>query len=384
MVSRILHFSGMMRWTSGMSSRLKSLGYDAEVIFFRDVFKIPFEGLQFLSVKETIVGRGIFANLSSALDVALLRTSYFKNGFPAKYAPEPWSWFSIPIISKYFFSFDLLICYDQYSVISEFALKKVKGIDYVVFTHESVASWRTLFLRLFSGFVERLVFEGATLRCAITQRTANESQNSLKIPFVVVCHWCNPHDNVTTKKQDFFLYDTRWNEIRNPFLILEIARLWRDIKFVVSGSFVNSELFNKFKNAIRKMELTKGVQLKLDISENELSFLCENAIPYFRWPTISKDGFVESGLSFGVYQALEAGCPLIVTKYLSISNILLETDAALLVTHNAHDIASAIFSLAPVRNLVVNMSEAAIRISRKWTWTNRAKALISYYESGQG
>jgi len=376
-VSRVLAPSGNLRWSLGLGRALSDLGHDVTLLFFRDSPAREALDTQRNRLKVEVSERGARAHFSRLAGTPVLKMKYFENGFPPDAAPEPISWMLLPLLASWQNRFDLLLCYDQYVAVAGLALERFHGIPYVVFTHETPAPREPAILRMFLQPWQAAVFGGARLRCAPTKRIADGAMQIFGVDFSVIEYGCSPVDAMMDRKDNYVLVDTRWTIARDPFFLLEVAKRLSDVDFILAGLFVSHDLFSRFQSEMLRLDLARRINIRLHPTEAEYSYLYKHALAYLRWTARATDGFVETGPSLGVYRALEAGCPLVVTTDLSGAEELHARSVAIRAERNPASVADAIEVLRTDQSLSQEMANRSWALSKEWSWSNRAMQLLS-------
>ena len=371
-ISRVLLHSGNLRWALGFASGFTQLGHETKVIFLRgsaddllesDTGKLVYE---IYKDKQNI----------SRVGLALLRMKWFENGFPKESAPDPLSWVLAPARHRWNREFDLLVLHDQYIGMSGLIAHELYNIPYVVFTHEPPSGREPFALRFLLEHWQSAVFKNALLRCSVSPITKEICERRYRLPFELISHGCSPDKSINGSKGNYVLFDTRWSSTRDPFLIIKIARALKGVKAVVAGSFPNNELQREFERSIISNDLSDTIILRLNSGEKELKELFRKAIAYVRWPAIAPDGYKEAGPSFGIFQSMEVGCPIIVTEDLASAKWLQSENAAIVTRHEGLSIATTINKLDQNRSMVNEMALNSWQLGVKNSWKESARKVI--------
>ena len=376
-ISRVLLPSGNVRWAVGYAKGLSALGHEVELIFIQGVGNSSHLKLIEGSWKIGFATNQNKTLFSRSIGKLILRSKFFKGGFPDESSPDPILWIGAPVTMNWSKRFDVLLIHDQFAGIAGLISKFLYGLPYIVFSHEPPSDREPFILRCILGPWQKTVFKKAALRCSPSQSTASVCEQKFNLPFLTVTHGCSAAPSINTKKENYVLFDTRWSTSRNPFLIGEIAEKLKNVECVVAGSFSTKELQSAFRQDLERRGVASRVKFRLEMSEQNLRSLYANALAYIRWPAISADGYVELGPSFGVFQALEVGCPVIVTKNLWIAEMLKGRGCAQIVELTADHIASAVMSLVNGEPSASLMAESAWKLAKEWSWENRCRLLLS-------
>lgn len=373
-MNKLLIPSGMVRWSAGWSKGLSDVGNQVEMIFLREARSAHqvrglLSGLHFSSYLS-----GTIARLSEAVGSPFVRLGAGES-FEIDSSPDPITWALAPIIGKWNKKFDLVIASEEFTGLAALAANLLNGTPYILFFQEAIAedepSWLSLLLRPWRLAVSRR----AVLCVGVTTRVAASYQRTLGIEVKVIPHGCNPAPWIFTSKQAFVLADTRWTPVRDPDFLLDVAELTHFVKFVVAGSFPSHAAQARFQQEISQRNLCNRVQLVTGLAEEALTELYRTALVYVRWAAHSNEAPPESGPSFGIFQALSQGCPIIADANLSMDPIVASRFKNWVLPRNASVFANRIEALAANPSLVAELSVMAWETAKDLSWTNRALQL---------
>ena len=373
-VNKLLIPSGMVRWSAGWSKGLSDVGNQVEMIFLREArsahqVKGLLSGLHYSSYLS-----GTIARLSEAVGSPFVRLGASES-FEVDSSPDPITWALAPIIGRWDKKFDLVIASEEFTGLAALAANLLNGTPYVLFFQEAIAEneppWLSLLLRPWRLVVSRR----AALCVGVTTRVAASYQRTLGIEVKVIPHGCNPAPRISTSKQDFVLADTRWTPVRDPAFLLDVAELVDCVRFVVAGSFASHDAQARFQLEICQRNLGNRVQLATGLTEEALTELYRTALVYVRWAAHSSETPPESGPSFGIFQALSQGCPIIADTNLSMDSIVISRFKDWVLPRNPSVFAERIEALAANPSLVAELSLMAWETAKELSWTNRARQL---------
>jgi glycosyltransferase involved in cell wall biosynthesis len=281
--------------------------------------------------------------------------------------------------------YDVVICHDQYAGISGYIASKTKNIPYVVYAYEilkygaldsfkgyginlSTIS-RVLYQLLCS--VELEIFEGASHVIAISQKTAGyilKLSPHFSDKVRIVYPGCYPVANPITDRENYVLALSRWDGVRNPRFLLDIAQRVKYARFVVAGAFTPHHLELEFRREIKARGLTNRVKVMPNLTQGLIDELYRKAIVNIRW------GYEGFGMS--VLESMANACPVIVQKELGASEIVKHGINGFVVNGLDPDgFASYISTLLENRVLAKKMGLEAWQSSKIYTWARHAEEL---------
>lgn len=184
---------------------------------------------------------------------------------------------------------------------------------------------------------------------------------------------------VELAKGNYVLTDTRWTKERDPFFLIEVAKLVPEVKFIVCGAFGSNELLAQFERSLSLEDLSERISIQRDINEPKLNDLYRGALCYIRWGASSKkfSEFSEKGPSFGVFQAISNGCIPVISDDLGSSSMVAElVSPFLVVSHDPSKFALIIKKLASDEKLRKELIDQVLKFRDNNTWSSYADKLL--------
>ena len=166
------------------------------------------------------------------------------------------------------------------------------------------------------------------------------------------------------KNRSILLTVTKWSRFRKPEKYLEILKnLPETISLTVAGRWDSEEDLSIFLRSVSSMDLNSRVETVVDLTEEELSNLYDKAKVFLRL------GYNETGTALGIMEAIGHGCPVVISRDLGASEIVLDGRNGFIVNENEPKmIATRINEIYTNNALFNSMSEAAYNLAESTGW----------------
>ncbi len=377
-VNKLLVPSGGFRWSKGWTSGLIELGHSTTAVFLREARTGASLKRSLQSIPHEIYLVGRWARLSETLMYPIVRR-WLMDGFGKESAPDPLNWIAAPFVHDWS-RYELIIAYEEYTALAALAANRLFGIPYVVFFQESYSNPESAVLADVLRKWRILVSMRAKLLVANSAKVAQSYESLLGRRVYAIPHGCFPDASPPDKKETFVLADTRWTEVRNPLFLVEIARRTPNIHYLMTSTFPTDEHKGRFINAVNRLGLGERIHLlPPELDEEELAGYYRSAMAYVRWSAHKGDSLVESGLPFGIFQALSHACPPIVNREITTDPSLNGRLDDFAVELDPSEFAERINWLTKGDNLDT-AARQAYTLAITWRWRNRANALLRLLE----
>ena len=177
-------------------------------------------------------------------------------------------------------------------------------------------------------------------------------------------------DNIPDKEKKYIMASTRWEEEKNPLLLLKIAKAIPQANIAIAGSWTNQTDYQNFKNQIKKNNLKSQIHLFPMISEKKLTRLYQES-RLFIHP-------IEEAFGMGGLEAAANGCPIVIPQSSGISEYLKnDYDGIFIERVSQKEFISATKRLWYDLKLARKMGMSARKKVLHMTWENHAKNLVS-------
>jgi glycosyltransferase involved in cell wall biosynthesis len=374
-VNKLMIPSGSIRWSVGWSQGLGQLGNQVQTVFIREADSAAqmHTLLAGLNVVSYLTGR--YARVSEWLGAPFIEL-WARNSFGLDSSPDLLSWALAPLLGRWRRNFDLVLVYEEFTGLGALVANLLNRTPYILFLQEAIASDEPRTLRSALRPWRRQVARRALMRVANSAKIAASYEKELGLHVDVIPHGCDPAPSIVVPKSDFVLADTRWTPGRDPFFFLEIAERVSRLRFVIAGSFHSPDIEQRFRRELKQRGLAGRVRVATGLTEEKLVQLYRTALVYTRWAAHSTSAPPESGASFGIFQALSQGCPIVADASLSMDPIVRARFRDWVVPTDPACFAEKLETLAadPVR--VAALSREAWETAKELSWRNRALKLV--------
>lgn len=348
---------GVTNFAIRLAQGLKLAGAIPELVFLRAATREPFLRSMDLSVSYLHGRRS--AALSKLVGLPVLKL-VLKSTYGIDSSPDPVTWVFAPFIAGWHTRYDLVFFADEsFSSFSIFGNAATR-LTYSVVAHEGrppTPKWLIRpQLRLYQR--ARVLYSTSPL----SQRLI-EARTGRKVKLLVMAV---PSPSPGTKRERFFLLDTRWTRARNPFFLLQLLRQVPEVKFVVTGSFSPSSLGDTLKSEINAAGFDDRVTFVVNPSDAVLDSLYSKARAYLRWPAVTPTA-VETGIGWGVIKAMENSCPVILDERMGFAEVLRRHSAGLPVPGGAIGFANAVETLDRDDQITSQLAGNAWRVANEYS-----------------
>lgn len=266
---------------------------------------------------------------------------------------------------------DLVICHDQYSGFAGYYANKKFGIPYIVLMHERVDSDNTgILMKIADHFVKKILVN-ACMVIASTDKIARTIKNKYQITCEINYQGFDKFAfKKYAEKENSVIAVSMWDSGRNPIIYLDIIEKLNKFRLLMVGNWRSEELFENFKEEIRKRDLVDRVLIFRDIPEDELNDL------YARSKFVIRFGFGEFGESHAFFEGLQMGLPIIMNSDLGSSDIAKKYNVGLVL--EKIEISSILEFLKQADNLeaYTKMQNNILRLVSEFSWNSHAKKLL--------
>lgn len=177
---------------------------------------------------------------------------------------------------------------------------------------------------------------------------------------------------VSSVKDNFVLANTRWTSERDPSFVADIARLVPGVRFIVAGRFSNDGLRGELERKLAEQGITNQVEVRPNVSEEELTTLFSKARCYIRWSAVHG----EQGTSLGLFQAIGAGCIPVVSENLgSALEVRQEISGDLVVPRTSEGFAAIITRIMHDEALFNVLQDRVLSYREAHPWRRYAEEL---------
>lgn len=169
---------------------------------------------------------------------------------------------------------------------------------------------------------------------------------------------------VLSKDRKILLTVSKWSEFRNPTAYLELLKILpTTINLVMVGRWDTEIEQKRFRVEIQKQGLEERLLLMDNISEEELHRLYDKARVFLRL------GFNESGTGQAILEAIGHGCPVVMSRGLGASSMVVDGETGFLVDETSlADVANKIVAIFNDEQIVRRMSKNAYEIAKRHSW----------------
>lgn len=169
--------------------------------------------------------------------------------------------------------------------------------------------------------------------------------------------------------RNYILATTRWENKKNPGLLIEISKAVPDAKIKIAGTWTNKQDYREFKKELANLGLSKRIELYPYVSEEGLQNLYQGARLLVH-PI--KEGFGMGGL-----EAAANACPIVIHKDSGITQYLIDNqDGIFLPKTTSQDFIMAVKKLWSDPKLAKKMGLSARQKVMKLNSINHAKQLL--------
>lgn len=354
-IAKTATFGGVAQYVARLAEALTLAGHKVDLIYLRQHAELPRSD----GVNIRLYLSGWRAGISQAVGVLFLRT-IFRDAFTDENAPDPFSWATSPFFLRLSKSYDRVVYGDESLGAFTIVANRLMKLRYFVVSHEGLPPsylpirWAQRILLTHSEGV----FFSSPLVAARGLPVHPLKGLERFVPLA------RPVEQVVLPKSRFILFDTRWSPRRDSQMILQIMQMLEGIPCVVAGSFSSPDLRSKFDDAVRGSALTDRLQIRTNLSDDQVSELYRNATAYVRWPEFTDGLASEKGIGWGVVRALESGCPVVLERELGGAGLIRDGYHGFVVEHHATEYVRALNELLRNSSLVESMAMHSWELAR--------------------
>ena len=354
--------TGASKLTLEIARAFADAGDDVRVVFFHDDGSSHLMHESANGLKIEIFERGLHSGLSKILQSPVMKI-FMKDAFTLDDAVNLLGELSYTrTLNASKEGPDLIIFMNMWSGIPAVFMSNRYRSHSVLYFHEPPTfSGLPLPVRVALRWYLRLLLNRISTNVSITEATRSAMERGAGIRSRVVPDAFRILP-VSGEKEDFVLLDTRWTWVRNPFFLIEVARLAEGIRFKMCGSFASAELKEQFISELRLNGVADRVEVHDNLRESELGLYYSKAKCYLRW---SNSKISETGPSYGVIQAVSNGCIPVVSRNLGSSQYVSEHLGSEFVVDNDPGLFAGV-----VKSLFADGSFYAQSLSRLLSWRN--------------
>ncbi len=210
-----------------------------------------------------------------------------------------------------------------------------------------------------------VIFTSKSTVCT-TPQIKEEVQSNLKIhkALLVAEYGIDTFPVVMSSDRNIILTVSKWSEFRNPTAYLDLLDLLPvKMKLVMVGRWDTEEELERFRAEVIRRALGDRLILKDNVSEEGLSHLYDETRVFVRL------GFSENGTGQAILEAIGHGCPVVISRGLGASTMVLDGGTGFLVDeNNLVDVADKIVTIFSNDEIVDKMSKCAYEVARKHSW----------------
>lgn len=233
---------------------------------------------------------------------------------------------------------------------------------------------RAMIVYLLSNIV--ISFSKSTV--CTTPQIEREVVSKLKMhkALVVAEYGIDSFPRVPSNSRNILLTVSKWSEFRNPTAYLELLKLLPSkMNLVMVGRWDTAIELERFEAEVKKQLLGKRFILRDNISEEELSSFYDKTRVFVRL------GFNENGTGQAILEALGHGCPVVISKRLGASTLVVNGESGFLVDeNNLVDVADKIVTIFEDDEFVDRMSNGAYEVAMKHSWQAYLDTLFTLTE----
>lgn len=277
--------------------------------------------------------------------------------------------------------FDIIVAHGTTTCLTALAIWKKHRIPYIAIINDpmeyilkkvySQTPLRFLFwvISPILFYLEKQIIENAKTAVILSEKHLPYMQKSYKITPEILIPGTIPLTKLPTKKQDYLIASSRWETSKNPYLLLEIAKLLKNVPIVVAGNWTDKKDLLSFKKKIDEEKLDSIVTLKTDILPKDLLQLYRGAIAWVH-PNVEAFGL-------GGFEAASCGTPIVMPAGSGLSQILKDKkDGFFLKKTRAEEFARVLSYLIKNPKIARRMGKSAWQaIKEGHSWQNHTKQL---------
>ena len=239
-----------------------------------------------------------------------------------------------------------------------FLFLKKKNIERMSF----IRRFEAILVYLLSNIV---IFSSKSTVCT-TPQIKGEVESKLKIhkALLVAEYGIDTFPAVVSSNRKIILTVSKWSEFRNPTAYIDLLELLpTKMKLVMVGRWDTEVELERFRAEVIRRALGGRLILIGNVSEEELSHLYDETRVFVRL------GFSENGTGQAILEAIGHGCPVVISRGLGASTMVLDGETGFLVDeNNLVDVADKIVTIFSNVEIVEKMSKCAYEVARKHSW----------------
>lgn len=177
---------------------------------------------------------------------------------------------------------------------------------------------------------------------------------------------------ISKKKRKYIVASTRWDNKKNPDLILEIAEAIEDSRIEMLGAWSSELDYKYFKDKITERGLNGKVKLRPFLEESKLQEIYQQAV-FFIHP-------IREAFGLGSLEAAVNGCPIIMPKGSGVNQILQNGEDGIFVNAKKNEFIKAAKLLWSNRKIASKMGSSAREKAKNFSWAMRGRRLQQIIE----
>ena len=214
-------------------------------------------------------------------------------------------------------------------------------------------------------FSNIVIFASRSTLCT-TPQIKEEVESNLRIhkPLLVAEYGIDASPVVESGDRKIILTVSKWSEFRNPAAYLDLLDLLPvEMKLFMVGRWDTRAEIERFRAEVIRRTLVDRLILMDNVSEEELSHLYDETRVFIRL------GFSENGTGQAILEAIGHGCPVVISRGLGASTMVLNGETGFLVDeNNLVDVADKIATIFSNDEIVDKMSKCAYEAGKKYSW----------------
>ena len=210
-----------------------------------------------------------------------------------------------------------------------------------------------------------VIFVSKSTVCT-TPQIKGEAESKLKIhkALLVAEYGIDTFPVVVSSNRKIILTVSKWSEFRNPTAYLDLLELLpTKMRLVMVGRWDTELERERFRTEVTRQALGERLILMDNVLEEELSHLYDETRVFVRL------GFNENGTGQAILEAIGHGCPVVISRGLGASTMVLDGETGFLVDeNNLIDVADKIVTIFENDEIVDRMSKCAYEVAKKHSW----------------
>lgn len=280
---------------------------------------------------------------------------------------------------------DFIVSHGTTTCITAQAISRKLKIPYLAFIWDPmIFIWEKVYsrrLRLLSPFIKLVIhhYEYSFLLSAALVATSSKVhqqfiKNVYHVEPITIHPGCLPPRALPKKSGQFILGYSRWELAKKPKLFLWLARRLPKARFLLAGSWTNSQEKKRFINQIKRNHLEKRVKLLFPVTNKDLKKLAASSLV---WVHPNFEAFGMAGLEMAAL-----GLPIIIPKGSGVTELFQEGKHGFF---PAREGKQAFFDclrfLLEHPQKTAQMGKEAAKAARLYTWRKHTKAVLKHIQN---